>query len=1043
MGIDKKIWNGDLVDLFDNNGIYSNDFFLDKRGKFKRCYWDKVNGSWGKKKDVFKSKKFYWYEFENIINEKGIVDLFKDFNESEYLGFKYIDRVGYFISEIFNELMLKKSSRDGIEFNIKNKRNGVYISYKDLEGILGKDFRKIVDRLCYIDLLIVMDGGSNENNRNFRLFKYDLNIELLGNLCGKKFIENIVLEKFLINRSDEKLVYVNENELKYIKELSLNISDEKLEEICNIKWENKKDEIRRELSWGKMFNKKELSIKKELLLKSDGEEYKDLIRKRYFLFKDKLIDVRNGIIDGRVFFRDEKIYRSYNLINGMDKEFRKELRYKGKELVELDIKSCFISCLVYLLERLNLFNRIDYKSELKKERKNISLYDKIRELEKYRFSIKKEMDNYDGFDELFENNVGESRDLNRILSEVDDMILVERSKLKNKEKKNVREFGVKYDYRFDEVLGGNMLYNNFDYLFEFRYEIFKDRYGLDDISDDLVKELYDWGNVEGDYLSDVFKRINNISNTQKIEDLYGELYSELEVIGNNMRIVNGDFDDSNFSGINNNYRNFIRSDNRINEVKNLNVYKEYLINNDVEKSGIIDGELIRGKDWDVKFSYDDYKSVRGDLFNMKLKDNVSSNEKISKWFKESWIKKEVGDEFFKEDWGKVGKYYNYEVDKIKNLNSRIKLENIGEDLFEDFKRIINKRLSEYIKIVSFSGLVNDWKEDEMLLYMLYKNESESVEFIYGFVDYVNENEELEYDLVKMLDIESDYWKNKKFWRNYYYNIKCYGFDEFKVRYLDGCREKNKRKVEYKYKVDDYYDSSKVGLVDGLDFIEKFRDLFNSGKVDFYSYLRFNYSRKIYSYEKLEKLNVENNDYGKYLYDEYMKGKIDIDGYLKEMNIKFGEKVSIGDYIKNENDWGEWKLFDRNFYKILVLRLMFSKIKLSENLGNNLYNNLSEKIFGKDVSLLMKRLKSSDLKFDVFGNKLNKVDKRENYKNLFKVLGMIEVDVIDYLENNFLIDEGFYVKIFDGIMVEKEGYWMKRLKMNYFIKKNVGYMFEMR
>ena len=29
------------------------------------------------------------------------------------------------------------------------------------------------------------------------------------------------------------------------------------------------------------------------------------------------------------------------------------------------------------------------------------------------------------------------------------------------------------------------------------------------------------------------------------------------------------------------------------------------------------------------------------------------------------------------------------------------------------------------------------------------------------------------------------------------------------------------------------------------------------------------------------------------------------------------------------------------------------------------------------------------------------------------------------------------------MVEKEDYWGKRLRMNWFLKNNVGYMFEMR
>ena len=47
----------------------------------------------------------------------------------------------------------------------------------------------------------------------------------------------------------------------------------------------------------------------------------------------------------------------------MDKEFRGELRVDGEELVELDLKNCYVSCLMYYLERLNVFRSIEKSGE--------------------------------------------------------------------------------------------------------------------------------------------------------------------------------------------------------------------------------------------------------------------------------------------------------------------------------------------------------------------------------------------------------------------------------------------------------------------------------------------------------------------------------------------------------------------------------------------------------------------------------------------------------------------------------------------------------
>lgn len=992
-----KIWDKNIGSLFDNNGCYSNDYFLDKNGKYKRCYFDKINGSWGKKKELFKSKKYYWYEFENIINEKDLYELFKDFGKNEFVSFKYIDRVGYFIYEVYSLLLMSEVIRE-------DNSKGVYISYKNLEGILGKDFRKIIDRLCFIDLLVVVDGGINKNNYNYSMMRYNLNIDLLGNLLSNKFIENKVLDKFLGERNKLNFNNINKEELKYIKGLSLNISEDKLSKICDLKWENKKDRIRKELSWGKMFNKEDLSIKKELLLRTDGEKYKNLVRKRYKFFVDKLIDIRNGVIDNKLFYRDTKIYRSYNLINSMDKEFRKELRYKGNELVELDIKSCFVSCLSYLLERLRQFDRVDYLKESKSN---------VKDEFKYLRSL------YSGEDRGEDNE-------KRIIKE----------KRRLKDIKKLLKFD--FDYRFS-LDSGEYCIRHYEDYYNDRYVLFSDYYNLDDWNEEDVKKVYDWGESDYNSLKDGFNKISKIRDIKIMNKKYYELFDEVNRI-RDLQLVRDNLKNIDRYDININFKNFVRSDNLIFDVFKNDYKKEFLIDDKLEKSKVVNGKLYRGKDWEVDFSYFDYKLSRGNLIERKLKENVSDNKNISKHFKECWLENKVGDDYFIDKWDDIK--YNYYKDIGKGLEFSLKkeLDNKGEDMFNDFKDIIERNVSVFIKdkknIINYRG----WSEGNLLFEILFVDEDDSIRLIDDLVKYFNDNEELEYNIEDMLDIERYYWRNKKGYYYNYYTIKCFDYDEFRTKYIRSIKNRNRIRIEGLLGSGEE-DKSKVGSLDYSNYIGNYRDRYVSGRLDFYSQLKFRFGRVVFDSSRLRDYNdkVKGND--SLLYRLLSEGKINVDDYLKGLN---NVDIDVNDYLSNINEWGDSKVFDRDFYKLIVLRLLFSKINLSDGIGSKLFKNIGNYIFDDDVNMLIKKIKRNNLKVDVFGNKLNKVDVRENYKNLFKILGMIEVDIIDYLENNYLSTTNhFYCKIFDGIMIEKDRYFEKRFELNNVLKNEVGYMFEMR
>ena len=81
--------------------------------------------------------------------------------------------------------------------------------------------------------------------------------------------------------------------------------------------------------------------------------------------KDLFDEMNNGFIDYSLFKKDDFGYRFYNVVNGMDKEFRTELKYEGDELVEIDMSGMYVKCLVYMFERIKFLNSKIYKKNIK------------------------------------------------------------------------------------------------------------------------------------------------------------------------------------------------------------------------------------------------------------------------------------------------------------------------------------------------------------------------------------------------------------------------------------------------------------------------------------------------------------------------------------------------------------------------------------------------------------------------------------------------------------------------------------------------------
>ena len=838
-------YNGKVDELF-VNGIYDDgNYNKENYGLGKKRYWNKVSGKWVESKfKVFKSDIIYWYVFENL-NEKIIVDWFSD-KDNELCGFQYIDSVGYFISLILKKSLLSKENKEDEEFLSFNK--GVYLDDKTLIGLLGSGFKKVLRRLEVLKIIKVKEFGRSKYNFHKILRCYFLNYEILGELIEVKYNENKRVERNILkfeNKED-----LNRIELENIKKIKFEISEDKLNEICDLKFQNKVDRYKKELEWGNIFNSKIDKLNKNKFINSDGLYYKKVIKRRYRIYRDIIKDVNNNNIDYSLFFRDEFSGRYYNIINCMDKEFRNEIQIDGEGVVELDLRSCYVSCLFYFIERLKL---IQYKG------------------------LKEIQEDYKWFDW--------KKDGKEIFKGYKDNFLEYELMWENRKKKYCEIYGVDEKY-----------------------------YGLGDCKDFELKDIN-----------------NHIKNNEEYQIFFSEFYNVIRMYDYKNE-VNEKFNiNKNRLNINENWWGFEKSDKFIFEC-----YK------------ILDRRWLRGE-----FYKKLYSEIQWEFINKKI-DVYEDGEIIG---------------------------YNSIRGKYEKLVK-------GKDWVEDFKNYREYFESgNVIKIKQWDGVLEELEID----YFEKKIEKGKYK--------IKLNQISKKDSIKWMESESI---RKKFNEDYSLYVNKKGID-----------------IEIDLKEDLILDKSRNIIIDGFDFINKYKDIcFNNiGKnFDFYDYTKLEFSNK------------------------YHKG-----------NLKGLKK--IGSKSFDSQGWLDKKIYDRNFYKGLLMRLMFSKLYLSDSINDWRLGDVSNRIFGENLNEVFYWLKSENL--EVKYDKLNNNNYSENFKkivdrskiddrhkNISKVLGLIEVDVVEYLEERYLKDK-FYIKIFDGFMIKESDYLKYKIDLNMILKNEVGYMFNLR
>ena len=247
-----------------------------------------------------------------------------------------------------------------------------------------------------------------------------------------------------------------------------------------------------------------------------------------------------------------------------------------------------------------------------------------------------------------------------------------------------------------------------------------------------------------------------------------------------------------------------------------------------------------------------------------------------------------------------------------------------------------------------------------------------------------------------------------------------------------------------------------------DFDEEFRNKINDkilSKYDCYENEISEYLIKDYGVIKKIKLKEDVE------IDMSLDDRLGFDGFIdKYKNSVFNNyKVDFYNYVKfiinynsrlrnkGKSGLSDKNIYDRNFYKVLIMRILFTQNYIIDGMKmNDVDRDVVNELFGIEGKYFIEKIKGFLFKNDEFGNrkKYNNDEYKESYKNISKVLSVIEGDVMNYLikrvfSNVGIVKNEFYVNIFDGFLIKKKNYELLKCELNMILRNEVGYMFYMK
>lgn len=304
-----------------------------------KLYYDAIDERWCKKK----SKKVFLDDGEVVLFDFTFYGLDKLKNS---FGVKLYEKVGVFLTRQYRLQLFRGKDID---------RQFVYWSFDDLEDILGYKCVHVLTKLIELGLIDVQVEKSKYDKGKFTRL-----IRLKNGFMGANdetykisSIKNKTYEE-IVKAFYKKFQISDEAILKSIEETlcssALILKDKQFvfNEIFN-------DRILKDISC--LENK--YARAEDIKSAKDRQENKDEFRARYFVFLERYL---NGVVELQSMKTDEE-KRAYlevkvqsfgkrisHAFSNMPKEFRKNLKIDGEDVVEIDIKSSQASFLYIIIQ---------------------------------------------------------------------------------------------------------------------------------------------------------------------------------------------------------------------------------------------------------------------------------------------------------------------------------------------------------------------------------------------------------------------------------------------------------------------------------------------------------------------------------------------------------------------------------------------------------------------------------------------------------------------------------------------------------------------
>ena len=305
-----------------------------------------VNGDLGKLK------------VKDIISGSYRRFVFKCFDDEEIyncFNYEYVEKISYFLTILFCRSMKLLKRNGKLDYEDGLKKQWIYFNTNnELKKIFNSsDYISVIEELERLGIIYINKTKRNPHDTNKFFNEFRLSKSLIKTNKTVKLVKNKKLHNYIKNKNNnvDSVNFISKYEIECCKNLSINLSKTKLDDIIQNQFLEKKEQSIKESYYDFKLEKDKTLIRRRWIDNIDETEieYKTLLEQTYYSFIYQLESLRIGDIDRNLFWKDENFGgRYYNVVSNLNRCFKSELKLDGERVVELDLRSSQFNCLYYL-----------------------------------------------------------------------------------------------------------------------------------------------------------------------------------------------------------------------------------------------------------------------------------------------------------------------------------------------------------------------------------------------------------------------------------------------------------------------------------------------------------------------------------------------------------------------------------------------------------------------------------------------------------------------------------------------------------------------